>query len=235
MAITTSVGRRSYPRGDHVRASLFVERILRFPLQSRVGGDGVRVVALGSVLFSSTSLPPERTFRFLLLFGILVLSRLCLRPFPDLACSISLTSAAWIGLTPIPEVNYAGNIVAHLIVPGLVAFLGVSGRMAIKTVTPKHASPLVKVFIVAVAVLLALAYSCCWEIYEWWARAYFTQRTIYASTNDTVTDVVSGVLGALLWLPTVVCANPATARSGAPRGVPPTTRSRARPRGATAR
>jgi hypothetical protein len=162
--------------------------------------DALRGGALCSLIAGAAWLPPERALRFTLLFLALAAQRRFLRAHLDAIAGGTLLGSAWVGSVQVQSVNEAGNIVAHAVVPGIVACIITEAAWPR---LHKAAKPRSVVSMIVAVAFASLALAVAWEAYELWARSYFRQPMIRVSSRDTLCDVVSGVLGGaamtLIW------------------------------------
>lgn len=171
-----------------------VETFLRIPRDpGEVTADALRAIGLISGVVAGILFGPVQLGVFGLIAIGLVLPRfLGLRPAFDIATAVVLLVAAWssaLGLyVSVPPID----IPVHLLLNGLLAAIGVVllQRLDVLPALPSRA-------LVLVTVTVGVTAGVLWEVAEW-AGNRFVDPAIFVGYEDTIGDLVSGGLGALL-------------------------------------
>ncbi len=140
-------------------------------------------------------------FRFLLVFGVLLVPRHFGAPRPfEAAFGIALVSAAWASAVHLYQAAWWVDVVIHFVLGGatsamlylVFAQVGLLPDLHEGAVRHHRASPVI------LAVALGLAAGTLWELYEWVATSIFPNASIAVGYDDTVLDLTMDGSGSLV-------------------------------------
>lgn len=180
-------------------------------------GGVVRVAGAVSVLVALVARGPVDALLLVLVLGGLVVPVVVRVPAAlDAAYGASLLAAAWCAVLELYQAVPWLDVVAHVVVTGLVAAVAhlVLARTTGAVLDPAAVDPTgapdphavrgraTRVGAVVVTLALGLALSALWEVGEYVGHTY-VDDAIFVTYADTVGDLVAGGLGSLaagLWL-----------------------------------
>jgi hypothetical protein len=180
-------------------------------------GGVVRVAGAVSVLVALVAGGPVDALLLVLVLGGLVVPVVVRVPAAlDAAYGASLLAAAWCAVLELYQAVPWLDVVAHVVVTGLVAAVAhlVLARTTGAVLDPAAVDPTgapdpdavrgraARVGAVVVTLALGLALSALWEVGEYVGHTY-VDDAIFVTYADTVGDLVAGGLGSLaagLWL-----------------------------------
>jgi len=166
---------------------------------TRTLADVVRVAGALSLVAVTTQGGVALALMALVLLGLTLLRLVGVPPALDLATGTLLVVAAWWALLGSYERHPWLDVVGHLAATGLVAVAAYRGLVAAGAV-PAPGDPAVPRGALGAAmttVCLGLALAGLWEMGEWCGHT-FVDAAIRTGYDDTVGDLASGGLGALL-------------------------------------
>lgn len=128
--------------------------------------------------------------------GLMLPRFLGMRPWADIAVSVTLMVAAWSNVFDLYTQIWWWDIVVHFVCAGALAAV-VYLFLALRGIVPP---PSTRGFTPAGAVVLTtafgLALGALWEMVEWFGYTYLTDE-IYVTLGDTIGDMAAGGVGAL--------------------------------------
>ena len=161
--------------------------------------DAVRVAGALSFVAVTPRGGVATALMALVLLGLTLLRVVGVPPAMDLATGALLVAAAWFALSGAYE-RYAGlDSVVHLAATGLVAVAAHRALVAARVLPPRDDPRLLRPgegAVIAI-VCLGLAMATLWEMGEWLGHTYL-DPAIRTGYDDTIGDLASGGLGALL-------------------------------------
>ena len=166
---------------------------------TRTLADVVRVAGVLSLVAVTTRGSVALALMALVLLGLTLLRLAGVPPALDLATGALLVAAAWWALLGSYERYPWLDVLVHLAATGLVAAAG--HRALVRAgVVPAATDPMLPragLGAVLVTVCLGLTVATLWELGEWWGHT-FVDAAIRTGYDDTVGDLATGGLGALL-------------------------------------
>lgn len=165
----------------------------------RSAGDVVRVVGVVSFLAAAVTAHWVAAALFSLVLLGLTLLRLAVTPRLDVATGATLVAAAWCSLLDLYlRVGWL-DVATHVVATGLLAGSAHAALVTVGALPPVRAELPRRAGSGAGLVIVALG--CClgvlWELGEWFGHTVIDDR-IQVGYDDTVGDLVSGLLGSLV-------------------------------------
>jgi hypothetical protein len=165
-----------------------------------LASDGVRLLAVGSVVVGLVSYGAVAGALFFLVLGGTIVPRVVAAPAVlDLAYSITILVAAWAAVLDWYVAVGWLDVVVHAAATGLVAavvHVALVQWGALPEVGRRQvAHPRVGIVVVTAAVGVALA--TLWEFGEWFGHTHLDSR-IQVGYTDTIGDLAAGSFGALV-------------------------------------
>lgn len=159
--------------------------------------DGVRVLAVVSVVVGTWRFGLVGAALFALVLGGTAVPRAVgVPPLLDAGYSATLLFAAWAAQLGWYEAVGWLDLAVHAVATGLVALVATLALARWGAVGPSSA-PRWRVGLGALVVGLGALGSVLWEVGEWYGHAQL-DPTIHVGYDDTLGDLVAGVLGSLV-------------------------------------
>ncbi len=158
-------------------------------------GDGVRAIALVSVVLAASRWGPLGSALFLLVLGGTMVPRaIGASDALDVACGCTLLVAAWAAqLDWYVAVSWL-DVAVHTAATGLLAVVGWRGLLRWRHLQHAPATP--DPWVAGVAIVgIGATLSVLWELAEWFGHTYLDGR-IQVGYTDTLGDLAAGVAGA---------------------------------------
>ena len=164
-----------------------------------VASDVVRVLALLSAAVVAPSQPFEAVLRFLLIFGVLLGTRVAAVPRPfDTAFGVLLLVSAWSSALGWYFEHPWIDVPIHFALPGATAAIAyvVAARADVVPALP-DADLRARGAVALATLMLGVNVAVVWELYEWLAATYLPSR-ILVGYDDTIGDLAMGLLGSVV-------------------------------------
>lgn len=167
------------------------------PAWSRWATHGITVVAVASLVAASFVDGVIVALFALVLLGLTVQRLAGLPGAIQAATGAAFVLGAWAAALDWYEQISWLDVVAHTVANGLLALVVVTGMVRVGWLAAPGPGAAARAGLVVVTTSVGVALGVVWEIGEWFGHTYLDD-TIQVGYGDTIGDLASGGLGALL-------------------------------------